>query len=58
VHVETDAEVLRLRAVLRDVVALSAIPTAWIGSEPRAVVGGLADALFGLLELDFAFVRL
>jgi signal transduction histidine kinase len=58
VHFETDAEVLRLRAVLRDLVALSAIPAAWIGSEPPAVAAGLADALVGLLKLDFAFVRL
>jgi hypothetical protein len=58
VHGETDAEVLHLRAVLRDLVALSAIPAAWIGSEPPAVAAGLADALVGLLQLDFAFVRL
>jgi signal transduction histidine kinase len=58
VNGETDAEVLRLRAVLRDLVALSAIPAAWIGSEPPAVAAGLADALVGLLQLDFAFVRL
>jgi signal transduction histidine kinase len=58
VHGETDAEALRLRAALRDLVALSAIPAAWIGSEPPAVAAGLADALVGLLQLDFAFVRL
>jgi signal transduction histidine kinase len=58
VHSEPDAEVLRLRAVLRDLVALSAIPAVWIGSEPPAVAAGLADALVGLLQLDFAFVRL
>jgi signal transduction histidine kinase len=58
VNGETNAEVLRLRAVLRDLVALSAIPAAWIGSEPPAVAAGLADALVGLLQLDFAFVRL
>jgi signal transduction histidine kinase len=58
VHVETDAEVVRLRAVLRDLVALSAIPAAWIGSDPPAVASGLADTLVGLLHLDFAFVRL
>ena len=57
-HGETDAEALRLRAVLRDLVALSAIPAAWVGSEPPAVAAGLADALVGLLQLDFAFVRL
>ncbi len=57
-HVETDADVPRLRAVLRDLVALSAIPALWVGSEPPAVAAGLADALVGLLQLDFAFVRL
>jgi signal transduction histidine kinase len=56
--VEPDAEVRRLRAALRDLVALSAIPAAWIGREPPAVAVGLADALIGLLNVDFAFVRL
>jgi hypothetical protein len=58
VHVETRAEVLRLRGVLRDLVALSAVPTVWIGRDPSAVAAGLADALMGLLQLGFAFVRL
>jgi len=58
VHVDTDAEVLRLRGLLRDLVALSAIPAAWIGSDPPAVAAGLADALVGMLQLDFAFVCL
>jgi hypothetical protein len=30
----------------------------WIGREPPEVAAGLADALVGLLQLDFAFVRL
>jgi len=58
VRVDTDAEVLRLRAVLRDLVALSAIPAVWIGREPPGVATGLADELVELLRLDFAFVRL
>jgi signal transduction histidine kinase len=44
--------------MLRDLVALSAIPAAWVGREPAAVAAGLADALMGLLQLDFAYVRL
>jgi hypothetical protein len=56
--IETDAQILALRAVLRDLVALSAIPAAWVGREPAAVAAGLADALSGLLPLDFVFVRL
>lgn len=55
---DTDAEILALRTVLRDLVALSAIPTAWIGRQPTAVAAGLADALIRLLQLDFVFVRL
>ncbi|HTE61643.1 MAG TPA: hypothetical protein VK631_14925, partial [Solirubrobacteraceae bacterium] len=54
----TDHEILRLRAVLRDLVALSTIPATWIGREPPAVAAGLADALIELLQLDFASVRL
>src|SRR4051794_1173896 len=56
--VDTDPDVLRLQAVLRDLVALSAIPALWVGTEPRAVATGLADALVELLRLDFVFVRL
>src|ERR1700730_10758359 len=55
---DTDAELLRLRAVLRDLVALSTIPATWIGREPSAVAAGLADVLSGLLQVDFAYVRL
>ena len=56
--VDADAELVELRTVLRDLVALSAIPAAWVGREPATVAAGLADALIGLLQLDFAYVRL
>ena len=46
---DTNAEIRALRTVLRDLVALSAIPTAWVGREPAAVTAGLADALSGPL---------
>lgn len=52
-----DAEIVALRAMLRDLVALSAIPAAWVGREPAARAAGLADALIGLLQLDFVYVR-
>jgi C4-dicarboxylate-specific signal transduction histidine kinase len=55
---DPQAEILRLRAALRDLVALSAIPAAWVGREPHAIAFGLADVLLGSLGLDFAFVRL
>src|ERR1700737_2285005 len=55
---DTDAEIRGLRTVLRDLVALSAIPAAWASKEPAAVAAGLADALLELLQLDFVFARL
>jgi len=51
-------ENLRLRAALRDLVALSTIPAGWIGIAPRTIAAGLADILVGSLGFDFAFVRL
>jgi signal transduction histidine kinase len=56
--VDTDAEIRVLRTVLRDLVALSAIPAALAGREPAAVAAGLADVLIELLQLEFVFVRL
>ena len=56
--IDTNAEILGRRTVLRDLVALSTIPAAWVGRDPPAVAAGLADTLIGLLRLDFAFVRL
>jgi signal transduction histidine kinase len=51
-------ENLRLRAALRDLVALSTIPAGWVGIAPRTIAAGLADILTGSLGFDFAFVRL
>jgi signal transduction histidine kinase len=51
-------EIYRLRTALRDLVALSAIPAAWVGRQPAAIAAGLADVLMDTLYLDFAFVRL
>jgi PAS domain S-box-containing protein len=55
---DSAAEIAALRTMLRDLVALSTIPTAWVGREPGAVAAGLADALVDLLQLDFVSVRL
>src|SRR5713226_1722295 len=52
------AEILRLRSIIRDLLALSAIPEVWVGREPPAIVAELADLLIEALQLDFAFVRL
>ena len=53
-----EADALRLRRALRDLVALSTVPAAWVGREPPAIAAGLADVLVNSLRLDFAFVRL
>ncbi len=51
-------EVVRLRATVRDLLALSAIPEVWVEREPAALATELADLLIESLRLDFAFVRL
>jgi hypothetical protein len=56
--VDSSAEIPRLRATVRDLLALSMIPEGWVGREPPAIAADLADLLIGSLELDFAFVRL
>ncbi|HEY4469785.1 MAG TPA: hypothetical protein VGN21_01360, partial [Stellaceae bacterium] len=54
----SEADALRLRTALRDLVALSAVPAAWVGRKPSAIAAELADVLVNSLYLDFAFVRL
>jgi signal transduction histidine kinase len=56
--IHPDPDTVRLRRALRDLVALSAIPSAWVGREPPAIAGELADMLATSLRLDFVFVRL
>jgi hypothetical protein len=51
-------EVLRLRATVRDLLALSSIPEVWVGREPPAIAAEFADVMIQSLQLDFAFVRL
>jgi hypothetical protein len=58
VTVDQSDEVHRLRAMVRDLLALSTIPQAWVGRETLAIAGGLADVLIDSLNLDFVFVRL
>ncbi|HEY1943470.1 MAG TPA: ATP-binding protein [Roseiarcus sp.] len=53
-----EADAARLRTALRDLVALAAVPAAWVGREPPAIAAGLADVLVNSLRLGFAFVRL
>jgi len=52
------SDALALRTALRELVALSAIPAAWVGRDPAGIARGLADVLIHSLNLDFTFVRL
>jgi PAS domain S-box-containing protein len=56
--IESDRDTGALRRAIRELVAFAAMPTAWVGREPPAIAGGLADVLVGSLNLEFAFVRL
>jgi PAS domain S-box-containing protein len=51
-------EILRLRAALRDLLALSIMPEQWVGRDSPAIAAELADLLIESFGLDFAFVRL
>ena len=51
-------EVTRLRRCLNDLVGIMALPALWAGGEPQQIVSTLLDALLGLLQLAFVFVRL
>jgi PAS domain S-box-containing protein len=53
-----EADDLRLRTALRDLLALSAVPAAWVGRDPPAIAADFTDVLVRSLYLDFAFVRL
>src|SRR6266481_5571174 len=56
--IDQSAEILRLRATVRDLLALSIIPETWVAREPSAIATDLIDLLVESLQLDFAFVRL
>ena len=56
VDADSDAELVELRTVLRDLVALSAIPA--VGRQRTGRRDLRLDVLIGLLQLDFAYVRL
>src|SRR5690242_1972417 len=56
--IDQSAEIARLPATFRNLLALTTIPEAWVGREPPAIAADLADLLIESLEMDFAFVRL
>ena len=50
-------EVKRLRRCINDLVSVVALPAIWGRGEPAVVVGALAEALSGILDLDLVYVR-
>lgn len=51
-------ELRDLKRALRDLVALSIAPAAWVGRERRDIASGLLELLFSSLRLDAAYVCL
>jgi GAF domain-containing protein len=52
------AESRDLHRYLRDLAALTALPSIWSGADRRSIAIDLADLLLKVLPLDFAYVRL
>lgn len=55
---DSAAEAKRLRACLRDLVALSTTPVWWVGRPPAAIAESLRDLLMSMLRTDVAYVRI
>ena len=54
---EVEAEAVVLRRCVRDLVALSTLPAAWMHSAPLGIVESLAEVVLRILKLDLAYVR-
>jgi signal transduction histidine kinase len=50
-------EVKRLQRCMNDLVSVLALPVVWSVSEPSRIIETLLDALMGILDLDFLYVR-
>jgi len=53
-----DETVPILKACIRDLAALSALPSLWIGREPPQVLDNFLDVLSAALRLDLAYARI
>lgn len=52
------AENRRLQRCIGDLVGVVALPAMWAGREPAEIAGSLLDSVLGMLDLDFAHLRL
>ena len=52
-----EAESAALRRCVRDLVALSTLPAAWMRTAPLGIVESLAEVMLRMLKLDLAYVR-
>lgn len=52
------AENRRLQRCVGDLVSVMALPAMWVGREPSQIAGSLLDSVLGMLDLDFAHLRL
>jgi PAS domain S-box-containing protein len=57
-EIRRSEDVRELRRTIRDLVALMALPAAWVGRAPQQIAQGLASLLVSVLRLDAVFVRL
>lgn len=55
---DAEVEVGRLRRLLSDLTALSALPLLWLDQDPPQVLDSLLDTLIRTLQLDVAYVRI
>ena len=51
-------EIWRLQRCINDLVSVLALPAIWSGRDSSQIVRTLPDALLGMLNLDFVYVRL
>ena len=54
---DTTREISRLRRCINDLVSILALPAIWTGHDSSRVATTLLDVLFGMLDLDFGYVR-
>ena len=55
---EPHSQILELRRLVRDLIALSALPAMWKDYEPRRIADSAASALASMIGADFVYVGL